>query len=82
MAGAVKENYTLVIIAALNMIAALYYYLKVIKAMFMDRSETPIEALPVNLFPKTALMVCMIGMIVTGLYGEVYAYIHALIAAQ
>ena len=82
MAGAEKGNYTLVIIAALNMIVALYYYLKVIKAMFMDKNESPIQTLPVNLLPKTALIVCMIGMIVTGLYGDVYAYIHALIAAQ
>ena len=82
MAGAAKENYTLVIIAALNMIVALYYYLKVIKAMFMDKNDTPIQPLKINFFPKAALIICLAGMIVTGLYGEVYGYIFNLISSQ
>ncbi len=82
MAGAAKGNYTLVIIAALNMIVALYYYLKVIKAIFMDKSDTPIQPLPINLFPKAALIICLAGMIVTGLYGDVYGFIFNLISSQ
>ncbi len=31
-----KGNYLLITIAALNMIVSLYYYLKVVRAMFMD----------------------------------------------
>ncbi|MES1219139.1 MAG: NADH-quinone oxidoreductase subunit N, partial [Bacteroidota bacterium] len=36
LAGAGKGNYLLITIAALNMVVSLYYYLKVIKAVFMD----------------------------------------------
>lgn len=82
MSGAAKANYTLVIIASLNMIISLYYYLRVIKAIFMDKNEDPIPAIKVSLFPKTALVVCMIGMVVTGMYGEVYNYIYKLISSQ
>jgi len=81
MAGAAKENYTLVIIAALNMIVSLYYYLRVIKAMFMEKSDEPIQPIKISILPKAALIVCMTGMIVTGLYGDVYNYIYALISA-
>ena len=43
MAGAGKGNYLLITIAALNMVISLYYYLKVVKTMFMDANEHPIE---------------------------------------
>ena len=40
-AGAGKGNYLLITIAALNMIVSLYYYLKVVKAIFMDKNDQP-----------------------------------------
>jgi NADH-quinone oxidoreductase subunit N len=80
MAGAAKENYTLVIIAALNMIVALYYYLKVIKAMFMDKGDDPIPTIQTSFYPKLAMIICIIGMIAAGLYGETYNYIYALLS--
>ncbi len=82
MSGAAKANFTLIIIASLNMIISLYYYLRVIKAIFMDKNEDPIPTLKVSFLPKTALVVCMIGMVVAGMYGEVYNYIYQLISAQ
>ncbi len=41
MAGAGKGNYLFITIAALNMIISLYYYLKVVKAIFMDANDQP-----------------------------------------
>ncbi len=82
MAGAAKENYTLIIIAALNMIISLYYYLKIVKSMFMDKNEQPIPAIKISMLPGAALIFCVIGMVVTGMYGEVYHYIYNLISAQ
>jgi len=82
MAGAAKENYTLIIIAALNMIVSLYYYLRVIKSMFMDKNEEPIPTIQISMLPKVALIVCMIGMVGIGLYGDVYNYIYALMSSM
>ena len=45
IAGAAKGNYILITIAALNMVVSLYYYLVVVKAIFMDANEHPIERL-------------------------------------
>ncbi len=42
-AAAQKGFYLLVLIAVLNTIISLYYYLLVVKAMFIKKSETPIE---------------------------------------
>ncbi|MBL0146389.1 MAG: NADH-quinone oxidoreductase subunit N [Chitinophagaceae bacterium] len=47
-AGASKANYAFIIIAALNMIVSLYYYLRVIRSVFMDKTESPIANINVN----------------------------------
>jgi NADH-quinone oxidoreductase subunit N len=78
MAGAGKGNWLLVIIAALNMIIALYYYLKVVKAMFMDANEQPIEKLSINTLPKLAMLVCLAGIVVVGFMPPIYNYIYSL----
>jgi NADH-quinone oxidoreductase subunit N len=41
-AGALRGNYIFIAIAALNMIISLYYYLRVVRAMFMDKNENPL----------------------------------------
>jgi NADH-quinone oxidoreductase subunit N len=78
MAGAGQRNYLLVTIAALNMVVSLYYYLKIVKAMFMDSNENPIKKLVVPASPKLALFICMTGIILTGLIGYVYDYIFSI----
>jgi NADH-quinone oxidoreductase subunit N len=78
MAGAGKGNYVFISIAALNMVISLYYYLRVIKAIFMDSQAMPIGRLKISLLPGMAFLVCMVGIIVTGLAGWVYDYIYSL----
>ena len=78
MAGAGRGNYTLIVIAALNMVVALYYYLRVVRAIFMDRNEQPIEKLTIPLLPKIALFLCVGGIIMIGFGGRIYDYIYSL----
>jgi len=78
MAGAGKGNYVFITIAALNMIISLYYYLKVVKAMFMDANDQPIEKLSVNTLPKFAMIICMLGVISIGFIEPIYYYIYSL----
>src|SRR5882724_9519685 len=42
-AGAAKGNYWFITIAALNMIVSLYYYLRVIRSVFMDKNNAPVN---------------------------------------
>ena len=78
LAGAGRGNYLFISIAALNMVISLYYYLWVIKAMFMDKQPDPIRKLSIPLLPNIALMLCLAGILVTGLAGWVYDYIYSL----
>ena len=78
IAGAGKGNYILITIAALNMIISFYYYLRIVKAIFMDVNEHPIQTVQVPLFPKVALCICVAGIVITGLYSPVYDYIFSL----
>jgi NADH-quinone oxidoreductase subunit N len=78
MAAAGKGNYIFISIAALNMVISLYYYLMVIKAMFMDSQPEPIPKLKIGLLPKIAFLVCVAGIIMTGFIGWIYDYIYSL----
>ena len=78
MAGAAKGNYGIIIFAALNMVVSFYYYLKVVKSIFMDENEAPIQKLEVPAISKIAMYICVAGVIVTGLASVVYDYIYSL----
>jgi NADH-quinone oxidoreductase subunit N len=78
LSGTGKGNYVLITIAALNMIISFYYYLRIVKAIFMDANEQPIERLTIPAYPKLAMVICVAGIIVTGLAGYVYDYVHSL----
>jgi NADH-quinone oxidoreductase subunit N len=77
-AGASKASYWFITIAALNMIVSLYYYLKVVRAMFMDKNEQPIEKIKINPSVKMALILCGAGIVLTGLLSWIYEYIQSL----
>ena len=78
MAGAAKGNYGLITFAALNMVISFYYYLRVVKAIFMDENHTPIEKLTIPKVSKLAMYICVAGVIVTGLASVVYDYIYSI----
>ena len=78
MAGAGKGNYILITVAAINMMVSLYYYLKVVKAMFMDSNDNPIEKLQVGLLPKITLLICVAGIFAIGFTTVIYNYIYSL----
>lgn len=80
MAGAGKGNYILITIAALNMVISLYYYLRIVKAMFMEESETPVTKIETGISSRMALAVCLCGILVTGLASGAYQYIYSLSA--
>jgi NADH-quinone oxidoreductase subunit N len=50
----------------------------VIKAIFMDSQPQPIGRLKIPLLPNIAFVVCVAGIVVTGLVGWIYDYIYSL----
>ena len=77
-AGASKGNYFFIVVAALNLIVSLYYYLRVIRAVFMDTNEQPIEKIYVNPSVKLGMIICGAGIVLVGLLSWIYDYITAL----
>jgi len=77
-AGASKGSYLFITIAALNMIISLYYYLRIVRAVFMEKNEQPIEKIEIDLSAKLALTICAAGIVLIGLLSWTYDYIQSL----
>lgn len=77
-AAAEKGFYLLVLIAVLNTIISLYYYLLVVKAMFINKSESPIEKFRTDFPTRFALGICVAGMVVTGFASVLFEMIRNL----
>jgi NADH-quinone oxidoreductase subunit N len=70
--------YWLVFIAVLNATISLYYYLLVVKAMFINKSETPIAFFKSDTITRIGLLACALGIFVIGFWSQVYEFIDAL----
>jgi NADH-quinone oxidoreductase subunit N len=77
-AGAQQANYLFVIVVALNLVISLYYYLRIVRAMFMDKNEAPVQKLSLEFSTKLGLIICAAGIVVTGLVSWIYDYIQLL----
>lgn len=77
-AGGARGYYWFITVAALNMIVSLYYYLRVIRAVFMDKNDTPIEKITPEPFVKLGLIICGAGIILVGLFSWIFDYIQSL----
>mgnify|MGYP002363373281 FL=1 len=69
--------YWLVFIAVLNATISLYYYLLVVKAMFINKNDKPIAFFKSDLTTRVALMICAIGIFVIGFWSQVYEFIDS-----
>jgi len=76
--GASAGLIILIIIASLNMIVSLYYYLRIVKVMFVDKSENPIERFSSDFSAKIVLLICVGGILATGFIHFIFDYIHSL----
>jgi NADH-quinone oxidoreductase subunit N len=77
-AGATKGNYWFITMVALNLIVSLYYYLRVVRAIFMDKNEQPIERIKGSRSVNFGLSLCAAGIVLVGLVSWIYEYISRL----
>ena len=77
-AGAAQGNYLLISIAVMNMVISLFYYLRVIKAIFIDENETPIAKLTGSMSLRIALVICIVGAVTMGFASGLFEYINTL----
>lgn len=64
--------YILLLIALLNTIISLYYYLLPVKAMFINKNENPIAYFKSDVYAKIALGISITGMVAVGFASSIY----------
>jgi len=74
-AAASQGLYLLVFLAVVNVTISLYYYLLVIRAMFLRKSENAIPYFENKFYMKLGLLIAVIGVLFIGLYSPIYDYI-------
>ncbi|MGY5851820.1 NADH-quinone oxidoreductase subunit N [Salegentibacter sp. F14] len=80
-AAASEGYYLLVFLAVVNVTISLYYYLLVVRAMFLRTNENPIPFFNNKLYMRLGLGITVIGILVLGIYSPLYDYIYELSAA-
>ena len=78
--GAAVGTWWLIIIAALNMVISLYYYLRIIRAMFVDEAGELLPKISLEKSEIAALVVCVIGILVIGFASRTFDVIFNLSA--
>jgi len=76
-AAASKGYYVLVFIAVVNVTISLYYYLLVVRAAFLRKSDNPIPYFKSDFLTRAALIIVVIALFFLGLYSPFYEYIHS-----
>ncbi|MBP5561748.1 MAG: NADH-quinone oxidoreductase subunit N [Muribaculaceae bacterium] len=71
--------YVLVFIALVNTIISLYYYLLVVKAMFIRQEECAIDRFRSHWTERLAMVICVAGIIFVGLASCIYTSLTKLV---
>lgn len=78
MSAAREGFYLLVLLALINTIISLYYYLLIVKAMFINLNENPINTFRSDNYTRLSLVICTAGILLLGVLSVVYDRIYLL----
>ncbi len=77
--AAVNQGYYIfTLIALINTIISLYYYLLVIKAMLLNRSDNPIAHFRSDSYSRIGLLICVAGIMAVGFASVIYEMVFSL----
>ncbi len=79
MSAASEGYYWLIFIAVINVTISLYYYLLVVRAMFIRKNDEPIPFFKSDWAMRLGLLIPAIGILILGLYSPVYEHINDLV---
>jgi NADH-quinone oxidoreductase subunit N len=78
-AAASKGEYLLVFIALANTVVSLYYYLLIVKALFINQADEQAPSkIRTDNYNKISLALCTAAVLLTGLVSGIYSYINEL----
>ncbi|MDR1722456.1 MAG: NADH-quinone oxidoreductase subunit N [Tannerella sp.] len=67
----------LTFIALLNTIISLYYYLLIVKAMYIRPNEAPIPAFRSDTASRVGMIICLAGILLLGIVSGIYGWLGA-----
>lgn len=67
----------LVFIALLNTVISLYYYLLIVKAMYMKESNNALPRIKSDPYTRASLTICVVGIILCGICSFIYTGIES-----
>ena len=67
----------MVFIALINTVISLYYYLKIVKAMYINKNEEPIAYIRSDNYSRAGLVICVLAIVALSLFSIVYETIGA-----
>ncbi|MEN6455293.1 MAG: NADH-quinone oxidoreductase subunit N [Prolixibacteraceae bacterium] len=74
--AAFREGFhLLVFIALVNTVISLYYYLLIVKAMFINKSDTPVFTFKSDIYSRIGMLICLAGILIIGIASIVYEVI-------
>ncbi|MBP7767674.1 MAG: NADH-quinone oxidoreductase subunit N [Prevotella sp.] len=69
--------YAVVFVALVNTVVSLYYYLLIVKAMYIKHNDNPLPTFASHTSTKLALAICTLGIVAFGVLSYVYNWINA-----
>lgn len=69
--------YIVVFIALLNTVVSLYYYLLIVKAMYIKKTDTPLPTFRSDVNTRLALALCTTGILLFGVCSFIFDWIDA-----
>ena len=72
--------YFVVFIALVNTVVSLYYYLLIVKAMYINKTETPLPTFKTDCNTRLALAICTAGIALFGVCSCIYEWLFAVSA--
>ena len=69
--------YVIMFIALVNTVVSLYYYLLIVKAMFINKTENPLPTFKSDCNTRLALAICTAGILLFGVASCIYEAIHS-----
>jgi NADH-quinone oxidoreductase subunit N len=69
--------YFVVFVALINTVVSLYYYLLIVKAMYIKPSDSPLPTFKTETTTRVALAICTAGIVLFGICSCIYDYLFA-----
>lgn len=73
-AAASNGYYWLLFVAVMNATISLYYYLRPVRAMFIEKNDNPIPTFKSDIYMRIGIAVSVAGIFLTGFISAIYEY--------